>query len=722
MKSSYDQGETIIAKVSGNFYEPLKENNIFFYRGHVKIPMDYDVGKVGDHYYIRASTTGKSPTDYSIKIKNFHYYKAGHLTDEEIVKEFSITEDIADFSIDPAFIISAGGFSIELRNFQSSTLSLDIDTPNGINSLSSIDLSPGQIKEIDFDTSELQETLLGKIEISSSTLAYLIPIYVTYEPPPTGPYCGDGRVDAGEQCDGQDWGIIIDCSDFGFNDGTLSCNPPGTSGECSFDLRNCFTTTIYECDDANPCPSGQVCVDGNCITLEPEQECDTGTTKCEGSIYYICENQEWVNQGKVIDKCDVECLSGDKCVSQEYYICEDDQWENQGLVDGKCGYESEPGECTTEETKCEDTIYYVCENEMWVSQGEVDGECGYSEPPPEEPPEEPEPVCGNRIIEAGEQCDTYRWGEIAGCRSFGFTDGILDCIDCVFDTSSCYNQILPSGCSYNSDCDWGYYCDDGECVPDEVKRCSSVQNCSEGEICFRGLCIEMQECRYNRHCRIGYECEEGTCVKIDYECREDRDCDEDEKCKDNYCVDKEGRECNYDRDCNKGYECDDGYCEEAPECRKDRDCGEGEECDNERCIKVEGDECGPDKRCDPGYKCEEGFCKREKDVECITYRECKDDYTCVKNECVLRSTSKTCDELGGELCTTKEICEGTSREIMDTICCLDTKCTKKPESSIGKILGWSLIIIVALALIYFFFKYKSTRRRKPVLKGTGLTK
>ncbi|HLA23458.1 MAG TPA: hypothetical protein VJZ93_02900, partial [Candidatus Nanoarchaeia archaeon] len=35
MSESFKQGETMIIKVSGNFYESLSENKISFYTGHV---------------------------------------------------------------------------------------------------------------------------------------------------------------------------------------------------------------------------------------------------------------------------------------------------------------------------------------------------------------------------------------------------------------------------------------------------------------------------------------------------------------------------------------------------------------------------------------------------------------------------------------------------------------------------------------------------------------
>lgn len=54
MKTELSRGETLMAKVSGNFVEPVLKENIFFYRGHVRIPMEYGIAKIDEEYYIYA--------------------------------------------------------------------------------------------------------------------------------------------------------------------------------------------------------------------------------------------------------------------------------------------------------------------------------------------------------------------------------------------------------------------------------------------------------------------------------------------------------------------------------------------------------------------------------------------------------------------------------------------------------------------------------------------
>jgi len=75
------------------------------------------------------------------------------------------------------------------------------------------------------------------------------------------------------------------------------------------------------------------------------------------------------------------------------------------------------------------------------------------------------PVCGNGVIEVGEECDGVELGN-ATCDSKGFYCGALACLqDCTLDTTNCVSGS----------------CGDGMLQCNEV--CESDINCNEGEIC-----------------------------------------------------------------------------------------------------------------------------------------------------------------------------------------------------------------------------------------------
>ena len=80
------------------------------------------------------------------------------------------------------------------------------------------------------------------------------------------------------------------------------------------------------------------------VTFVPvvQLDCVAGETKCEGTLYYACLDEEWLSHGEVVGQCGV----------------------------------TEPTECSQGETKCEGTILFSCEDGSWSNRGEVVGQCG----------------------------------------------------------------------------------------------------------------------------------------------------------------------------------------------------------------------------------------------------------------------------------------------------------------------------------------------------------
>lgn len=192
MDSQIPQGQTIIASVYGNFLDSITKNNIQFYRGHVRTSFDYDVAKIGDLYYIYALSGGKLPNNYSIIIKNVRYMDGAQVSQQEISKNFTITNDTADFSLNPGFVITDGNFSLKIQDLQSSDITINIETEinsggtdgsfnfimDGQEAGDSIILHSGQIKNIKIILDDLTETTIRTIRLSTDNLEYDIPIYV----------------------------------------------------------------------------------------------------------------------------------------------------------------------------------------------------------------------------------------------------------------------------------------------------------------------------------------------------------------------------------------------------------------------------------------------------------------------------------------------------------------------------------------------------------------
>ena len=193
MANEFKQGETILTKISGNFLEPVLKENIDFYRGHVQIPLNYDLIKLQEEYYLYVQLSDKAPGNYSIRITGAKYYKGIEVVEEDIIKNFSITNETIDFSITPGFISTNEDFFLEVQNFQDSKITINFEisgdssedegffaslfsTSEGTGN--SIDVLSGQIKKINFILGEVNESILTSAKLSSGDTHYEIPIYL----------------------------------------------------------------------------------------------------------------------------------------------------------------------------------------------------------------------------------------------------------------------------------------------------------------------------------------------------------------------------------------------------------------------------------------------------------------------------------------------------------------------------------------------------------------
>ena len=178
VNNEYMQGETLITKISGNFIDPPQKENLIFYRdGHVRTPVEYDLQKINNEYYIFVKLP-EAQNNYSIVVENVKYYSGSSILEDDLVKEFSTTNSTADFSINPGLIFTETDFSIEVQNLKdnsltiTSTLDKEIQTTN---------LISGQIESIDFQIKNLNKSELIFLEMKTDDLIYSIPVYLNEE-------------------------------------------------------------------------------------------------------------------------------------------------------------------------------------------------------------------------------------------------------------------------------------------------------------------------------------------------------------------------------------------------------------------------------------------------------------------------------------------------------------------------------------------------------------
>lgn len=253
----------------------------------------------------------------------------------------------------------------------------------------------------------LESDTVGQVDISDLEI-------VLNDAPFVSPFCGDGNIDPGEVCDGNNLGDVDECVDLGFSSGPVSCND-----DCTFDTSEC--TPNPQCGDGI-CSAGEVC------TIDCEPICGDG----------VCEPGE---------DCPADCNS--QCGDG---VCDPDETCPIDCGDPGCG----DGICSPEEIcpiDCEDPICGdgVCD------PGEICTiDCGA--------------ICGNAILEPGEECEP---GDTLTCAELGFPGGISSCVNCQIDTSQCEpndpptssgqcleQQIVCPDASYSLDLNSGELVDD----------------------------------------------------------------------------------------------------------------------------------------------------------------------------------------------------------------------------------------------------------------------
>jgi hypothetical protein len=191
------------------------------------------------------------------------------------------------------------------------------------------------------------------------------------------------------------------------------------------------------------CPDGSFCENGICN----QQNCMPNTMWCEFPNIWQCSS-DGVSKS-IVDICEeneiCEKVSSIyvRCASSDVYYCKSN--------DHLCYEYSEnsyPEHCYT--------TLQLCQNE----QCDFDGICEYSMGETNENcPTDCRDICGNGIIEFGEDCDGSNLNSKT-CILLGYDSGTLSCNNCDFDTSACIGEIK---CSSDSDCEFYQKCMNGKC-------------------------------------------------------------------------------------------------------------------------------------------------------------------------------------------------------------------------------------------------------------------
>ena len=184
-----------------------------------------------------------------------------------------ISEDttfLSAFNITTSSQPPAGGVGAEISYLINESL---VTNPNSV-SLYLVN-STGGLDNL--DTQLLGQGYVDSFGTSWTNYSSITPHFSIFVALEKQPLCGDGFVDSGEQCDGDNLNGET-CGDFGLSGNNLECYPAEDVNECSFNLDGCVDDTI-SCGDGI-CDSGES--SSNCpVDCPPTNNPGTGPGNSE---------------------------------------------------------------------------------------------------------------------------------------------------------------------------------------------------------------------------------------------------------------------------------------------------------------------------------------------------------------------------------------------------------------------------------------------------------
>lgn len=170
-KETYFPGETLIAEIQGNFISPLQDKQIYFYEGRTSLPLLFDIGKFQDKYYLYALLPIEEK-NLSLIIKDANYIEATKEYKQDLMKNFSVSGNLVDFSVSPGFIITNQDFEIKVQSISKAvTVSTDF-----LGKQEQVYVSDSAIKKIKFPVQA--NSTLTDLKISTDSISYTIPVLV----------------------------------------------------------------------------------------------------------------------------------------------------------------------------------------------------------------------------------------------------------------------------------------------------------------------------------------------------------------------------------------------------------------------------------------------------------------------------------------------------------------------------------------------------------------
>lgn len=171
-KENYQPGQTLIAEISGNVIDNIKASDLTFFSDRDFIPLDYNVGKLGNKYYVYA-VLPMIERNYTLTIRNLHYTELGQEKYQNLQFNFSVSGNASLFSITPGFVITGDNFTLDVTsNIRDISVKADFQGESQTKDIR-------EAKSVSFKFSpETSNSSFFDLIISSGETSYTVPAYI----------------------------------------------------------------------------------------------------------------------------------------------------------------------------------------------------------------------------------------------------------------------------------------------------------------------------------------------------------------------------------------------------------------------------------------------------------------------------------------------------------------------------------------------------------------
>jgi len=172
INDSYSPGETAITAISGNILEPIESGNVILTKkGHIPVPFDYEIRKLGENYYLWFITPQQAD-NYTLSIRNITTTIAGKVDKIDYEKNFSLSGSLSDYSVKPGLISTEKDFQIKVQLNEDNNKEIYLNFIEEANTT----LKPGE-NILKFSISDVNESGLFNLTIGK----YNLPVFVVVE-------------------------------------------------------------------------------------------------------------------------------------------------------------------------------------------------------------------------------------------------------------------------------------------------------------------------------------------------------------------------------------------------------------------------------------------------------------------------------------------------------------------------------------------------------------